>query len=98
MKIFDILPEGKENAVSLESLTIVTKLSKRYVRNKIAAERRAGALILSTTEGAGGYYRPSSPEEIKEFVHSMQNRGRAIFAAITAAKAALKGESKTGEA
>lgn len=92
MKIYDLLPEGHRNAVSRRQLMSITGLSDRALRLQIAAERRAGALILSSVEyGNSGYYRPEpgNAEELRRFIASMSSRGRETFAVLKAARMAL---------
>ena len=61
-EIMAMLPEGKKNAVSSEVLTRILHLkSKRELQQRIAKERKAGALILSSS--TGGYYTSKDPAE-----------------------------------
>jgi hypothetical protein len=92
VKIYDILPEGQKNAVPRRDLIAITGLSDRTLRSQIAAERRAGALILSCTDNGGGYFRaePGNAEELRRYIRSMTRRGCETFAALSAAKAALE--------
>ena len=96
--IFEMLPEGCENAISRRNLMTVLGMSDRSLRLAIAAERRAGALILSSTCVDGsGYYRPANAEEIARFVASMERRAKSTFAAVTEARKALRElEEKAG--
>ena len=96
--IFEMLPEGRENAISRRNLMSVLGMSDRSLRLAIAAERRAGALILSSTAvDGGGYYRPANAEEIARFVASMERRAKSTFAAVTEARKALRElEEKAG--
>lgn len=96
--IFEMLPEGCENAISRRNLMTVLGMSDRSLRLAIAAERRAGALILSSTCVDGsGYYRPANVEEIARFVASMERRAKSTFAAVTEARKALRElEEKAG--
>lgn len=96
--IFEMLPEGRENAISRRNLMTVLGMSDRSLRLAIAAERRAGALILSSTAvDGGGYYRPANAEEIARFVASMERRAKSTFAAVTEARKALRElEEKAG--
>ena len=92
MNIYDILPEGQQNAISRRELMTLTGLSDRALRLKIAAERRSGALILSSVEqGSSGYFKPEpgNAGELRRFIASMSHRGRETFAVLKAAKAAL---------
>lgn len=90
-----LLGKGRENALSLKTLTKMAGFrTARDLRLQIAKERKAGSLILSSCRGHGGYYRPADgPEgrlELQEFVQSMASRGTCCFAAATAAKKALQ--------
>lgn len=90
--IYDLLPEGQQNAISRRELIALTGMSDRALRKAIADERRAGALILSSVEyGSSGYFRPSpgNAGELRRYIASMTSRGRETFAVLKAAKAAL---------
>ena len=87
--IYDLLPVWAENAVSRRELSTLTGIENRQLRRQIAKERRAGALILSSSEINGGYYRAASREEL-------QSRCREILAAIRAAQEALETEQEIG--
>lgn len=90
-RIFELLPEGQENAVSRRDLATITGLNDRELRRAIASERREEALILSSTDSEhSGYYRPASADELRRFVASMTRRGKATFAAVAEARKALK--------
>jgi len=87
--IMDILPTGKENAISTGDLVKVTGCtSSRDLRESIARERNAGAIICSGS--GGGYWRPKNRQEIKEFCHNMESRAFNILEAAKSAKEALK--------
>lgn len=86
MVIYDLLPTGAAHAISRRELAVLTGLSDRQLRCRIAQECKAGALILSTTEGGGGYYRAASADELRRYVRSMRNRSKETLAAIRAAE------------
>lgn len=90
--IFDLLPTGAENAVSRRELSALTGIEDRQLRRRIAEERRAGVLILSSTESNGGYYRAANREELTRYVRSMRSRSKEILAVIHAAEEALQRE------
>lgn len=94
--IYDLLPVGAENAVSRRELSALTGIEDRQLRRQIAKERRAGALILSSSEINGGYYRAASREELQRYVRSMQSRCREILAVIRAAQEAIEAEREIG--
>lgn len=83
------IPTGRENAIPLERLCEVWHTTPRRARQKIAALRATGELILSSTESKG-YYYPDSAEEIRRFVKSMSNRARHCFRSCSAARAELR--------
>lgn len=82
MKIADLLRYGQANAVPLRDLAGITGLDGRTVRAMIAAERRAGAAILSDNQT--GYYLPANEEEKARFVRSMRHRAKEILCAADA--------------
>lgn len=88
--IFDLLPVGAEYAISRRQLSAITGIPDRQLRRRIAQERRAGALILSSSEINGGYYKAASREELRRYVRSMQSRCKEILAVIRAAEEALQ--------
>lgn len=92
-QIYDLLPVGENNAISRRELMNLTGMRDRELRLQITAERRAGALILSSVDSVrGGYFRPEpgNAAELRRFIVSMSSRGRSTFAVLKAARAALK--------
>lgn len=88
--IYDLLPIGAENAVSRRQLSQITGLPDRRLRRRIAEERRAGLLILSSTsEVGGGYFRAADTQELRRWVAMMQSHIAAILAVIRAAREAI---------
>lgn len=88
--IHDLLPVGAEYAISRRQLSVITGIPDRQLRRQIAQERRAGVLILSSTESNGGYYRAASREELQRYVRSMQSRSKEILTVIRTAEEALQ--------
>lgn len=89
--IFDLLPIGAENAIPRRELMQRTGLTDRQLRKLIEQERIDGALILSTTESGGGYFRhtPGDAEELRRYITSMESRAKATFYVLKAARSAL---------
>lgn len=92
--IFDLLPQGETNAVASKMLAdMVGVKTVRELQHRVAAERDAGALILSTCKG--GYYRPADGEqgtrEIARFIQTLQARALNTLRAIKTARKALAG-------
>lgn len=91
MVVADILPEGKENAVSAEALCNRLGIETvRELQKEIARERAAGAVILSTCQEDGGYFLPGNVREVKEFIKTLENRGRNTLRALESARELLR--------
>lgn len=87
LKIYDLLPEGKENAISTAELCGIVSVTPRELQKMIERERRYGALILSSTKG--GYFKSNDRAELSEFVRTLNNRARNTIASLQGAKDAL---------
>lgn len=98
--IYDVLPTGRENAVSLSTIQTMLDSDNRAARKEIEKERAEGAPILSTTTPPGGYFRAANVDELNCFVASMTRRAANIHTATRAAQSALEeaigDELKTG--
>lgn len=89
--IKELLLTGKENAIESQRLADLAGCkSIRELQQVIAAERAAGAVILSST--TGGYYLPANKQEIREFCMTLESRSRNTFAALESARKALREE------
>lgn len=82
MVMADFLRSGQANATPLKELEHMTGLNGRTIRALIAAERKAGAAILS--DNATGYYLPANVEEKARFIRSMRHRAKEILCAADA--------------
>ena len=88
--IYDLLPVGAEYAISRRQLSAITGIPDRQLRRKIAEERKAGLLILSSTaEVGGGYFRPADTQELRRWVAMMNAHTNATLAVIRAAQEAI---------
>ena len=87
----DFLREGKENAIPSKQLADLAGCKiVRELQEIIAEERAAGAVILSTAQNGGGYFLPESASEVKEFVRTLESRGKNTLAALKSARNYLK--------
>ena len=88
-QIMELLPVGKENAISTADLVKITGCtSSRDLQERIASERNAGAVICS---GSGsGYWRAKNRQELLGFVHCMDARAKNTLAATRSAKRVLQ--------
>ena len=88
--IYDLLPVVAENAVSRRQLSAITGIPDRQLRRRIAEERRAGLLILSSTaEVGGGYFRAADVQELRRWVAMMTAHTNATIEVIRAAQEAI---------
>lgn len=95
--VADILPHGKENVVSAEALCNRLGFeSIRELQKEIARERTAGAVILSTCQEDGGYFLPGNVQEVKDFIKTLENRGRNTLRALESARKLLRQWEDTG--
>lgn len=96
--VADTLSRGKENAISSEVLCSRLGFeSFRELQKEIARERVAGAVILSTCQEDGGYFLPGNVREIKEFIKTLENRGRNTLMALESARKLLRQWEDTGD-
>lgn len=90
-----LLLQGEQNALTSAYLVQLTGVrSARELQTMIARERDAGALILSTCRGSGGYFLPADGEagqrEVSEFMATLQARAINTLKALKTAREALK--------
>ncbi len=92
MNLYDLIPEGQENAVTKEQLTQITGMSDRVLRAVVAKERRRGKIILTDCGGTKGYYKPTNSGDVLRFIRSMRKRARETAAIADAVEQALMKE------
>lgn len=90
MKVFEFLPYGKGNAIPSKVLAKVLGFqSVRDLQRQIERERSAGAVILSTTLGGGGYFLSDDPDELRRFTQTLNARAKNTIKAAESAQRAL---------
>lgn len=83
----EVLAAGAENAITAQELCDRLGFdSVRELQKEIARERAAGAVILSSSDAPGGYYTPSSSQEVKRFIKTLENRAKNTFLALRSAR------------
>ena len=88
------LLRGEQNAIETERLVALTGFrNARELQREIERERRNGALILSRSDGEGGYFLPSEglagQHEISRYVRTLRARALNTLRTLRAADAAL---------
>lgn len=83
--VYEVLPEGKENAVKAEVLCAQLGIGARVLRKKIMQERQNGAVIL-TNPSSGGYYRPTTESELDEYIQMQKSQIFSRFRSIRSAQ------------
>lgn len=94
--IADLIPEGRENAISRALLTekcVTNGLIDRNVKDKDRAMRnliekaRIDWTILNRAD-VGGYYRPTYDDllDLRRYIRQEENRGKSIFKNLQNAK------------
>lgn len=89
----DMIPYGRENAVSRPELSRITGISDREVRRQIAELRAEDSdddlVIASSSRHGRGYFLTDKPDEIRAFIAEMHKRIRMVYRAIKVAKKKL---------
>ena len=84
MRILDFVPVGHKNAISRQSLAILTKMSDRQMRDAIAEVNKndqANELIINLQDGHG-YFRPAPDEDqlVEIWLRIFDSRGAESYA------------------
>ena len=77
--LFKILPSGKENAVPGWKLVEILGLKDlRDLTQLVERERRDGSPICASTGAEKGYYLADGPEELEDYLRSLNRRVKNI--------------------
>lgn len=76
MRVSQLLLEGRENAVTGGKLVEMLELKDlRDLTQHVEAERRAGFPICASTDtNRPGYYLAANPEELEDYISSLDRR------------------------
>lgn len=90
--IEEFLLKGKKNVIASQKLADLAGCkSVRELQEVIAAERAAGAVILSTCTHGGGYFLPTgNRHEVAEYIQTLRSRAKNTLVAIESAEMYLK--------
>lgn len=78
MGIVDLIPTGKDNAITRGQLCSLTGLSDRAVRKLIEIARIEGAIIINAQDGKG-YYISDNPVDIRRQMCTNKSRAMSIL-------------------
>ncbi len=76
MELLELIPFGKENAISRADLADLTGLSDRMLRKEIKRLLESGEPILSSSTHSG-YWRSEDPSEWGRFIREYEGRAKA---------------------
>lgn len=82
-EVISLIPEGKENAVSMARLAYQVNLSKRDLRKAIQYARESGEIIAGDE---AGYYQPITAEELRHYYNRAFARATTALNGIQAVK------------
>ena len=89
--IADILPQGKQNRMSMAELQTATGCRDvRTLRKMISDERKQGHVILSCPEG--GYWLPENRAEVEAHIKRTEKEAKSLLYALKGAREYLKAE------
>ena len=77
-----LLPEGRENAVSMRELADRLGIDQRALRAAILQAREAGEIIAGDS---AGYYRPADKTELRKYYFAARKRSLSGLKALKAA-------------
>ena len=89
MAVVNLIPTGKENAISRERLAELAKLPDRTVREHIEQARRDGWYIITHAQ-RGGYYRTEDIDEIEYQYRIDRARALSVLSRLKAMRRCLK--------
>ena len=84
-RLSNLIPYGKDKAVSRERLASLMGMNDRTVRNNIKNLRLSGEIICSDTSHRG-YWKPTKRSEVEEFIEQMNSYGKQCFNAAKTAR------------
>lgn len=88
-RLLNLIPYGKENAVSREYLSYMLGKKDRMVRILIKELRIKGNIICSDSKSKG-YWKPTKRSEVRDFITQMSHYGKQCFNAAKSAREYMK--------
>lgn len=88
--ILDYIPIGRENAINAQTLAALCGISSPRKLQSHIHELRRDTVILSTSGNPSGYYLPRCDDDVRDFIRTLEARGRNTLAALKSARIYLK--------
>lgn len=88
-RLYNIIPYGKDQAISRERLVQLLGKDDRKVRSDIKELRMQGFIICSDTKHKG-YWKPTKRSEVEDFIMQMESYGKQCFNASKSAREYMK--------
>ena len=90
LHIVNLIPYGKENAITRTALCNITGLTDRDVRRRIAEDRKTSVIL--SVDGGKGYFRPTETEfeEVEVWIKKETARAKSTFEGLKAARDSVK--------
>ena len=86
-RILELIPEGRENSVSLAYLAEMLKVSERTAKKYVSHARKKGTPIVGDQFG---YYKPANREELQWYYRIFRKRGLTALSSISSARRELQ--------
>lgn len=86
-RILELIPKGRENAVSLYYLAEMLNVNERTIKKYISHIRKNGTPIVGDQFG---YYKPANREELEWFYRIFRKRGLTALSSISSARQDLQ--------
>ena len=89
MKLIELIPRGRLNAILMPNLSKRLGIKPRECRRLVQREREQGVPICSDWEH-GGYFMPTNKEEARLYYRQQRSRIKSAIAALNGIKKYLK--------
>ena len=83
MRLIELIPRGKENAVHADILARHLGITKRELRHRLEELRCSGEVILSSD---CGYFLPANLAEVTEYRKKEESRAKSVFRSLRSAR------------
>lgn len=87
MNVINLIPRGKENAITRSELSNLTNIPDRELREIIKRQCLEQKVLVIGIQGTGGgYYIPTDPSDINDYIRAEHSRAMKILTNVSLAK------------